>query len=102
MPWHERVQTDFDFDDVPEGIRNKVNEIAEDRGRGRLKGTCTLADVTCHHWKAGKSDRIFGAMAGGMDADFHFVGYGPHTSRGKSTYSVTLASKSGTTRVTLT
>lgn len=102
MPWHANVETEFDYDNVPDNIRSKVNEIAEDAGRGQLRGSCSLGDHTCYHWNAGRTDRIFGYMTDGDPRNFHFSGYGPHTSRGSSTYNVTTPNTRRTTRLTLT
>ena len=97
MPWSANVDTEFDYDSVDSSVRNKVDEIADNGGRGQLRGRGSIRGVTCYHWNAGRSTRIFGYMDG---STFHFMGWGPHTSRNSGTYNVTTASGS-TRRVTL-
>jgi hypothetical protein len=97
MPWSDTVVTEFDFEDVDSSVANKVNEIGDSVGRGRLRGRARIDGNTCYHWNAGSSTRVFGFIQADQ---FHFIGWGPHASRNSGTYRVTLASGS-TSRVTL-
>lgn len=91
MAWSSNVETNFDFGDVDSSVANKVNEIADMSGRGRLRGSARIDGSTCYHWNAGRSTRIFGYIESDK---FHFIGWGPHTSRTSGTYNVTLSNGS--------
>lgn len=88
MPWDAAVHTNFVFDNVPAQARNKVNEVAQDQGRGG-NGNTTIDNHDYQHWRAGDY-RVFGSWAGQAQR-FNFVAYGTHTGGGNRSYRVNLA-----------
>ena len=92
--WGRNVHTLFNWNDIDDGIRKKVNEIGQDVAAGRTKthhGPVTLKTGTkCLHWRLGDS-RIFGQILTVKEARlFQFLGYGTHTGRDNSKYDVQL------------
>ena len=87
MPWDASIHTSFAFESVPVQVRNKVNEIGLDEGRGGT-GNSTIESNNYQHWRAGNY-RIFGSWARGAGR-FNFVAYGTHTGRGNQAYSILL------------
>jgi len=94
LPWDPLVNTLFDFDNVPEQVRNKVNEVAQDNGRNG-NGDTTIDSNNYQHWRAGNY-RIFGSWAV-QARRFNFAAYGTHTGKGNQRYSVTIARTEGKT-----
>ena len=87
--WGRGVHTLFIWDEIEDQIRNKVNEIAEDVGRGS-HGEVTFSNgTTCQHWRAGNF-RIFGTYSRETQL-FTFIGWGTHSGRGNSRYAVELS-----------
>lgn len=87
MPWDASIHTNFVFANVPEQVRNKVNEIGLDDGRGGT-GNSVIEGNSYQHWRAGNY-RIFGSWAR-TAARFNFIAYGTHAGRGNQAYSVQL------------
>jgi hypothetical protein len=88
MPWNDSVHTAWTFDNVPVQVRNKVNEVALDEGRGG-NGDTTIDTANYQHWRAGDY-RIFGSWAR-VAQRFNFVGYGTHSGQGNRQYNVFLS-----------
>lgn len=87
MPWNDKVHTQFDFDNVEDQVRKKVNDIALGEGKGG-NGDTTIEGNQYQHWPAG-SYRIFGSWAR-TAGKFNFVAYGTHTGRTNTSYKITL------------
>ncbi len=86
MTFEANVVTQCDFEELDSQIANKINEIAQDAGRGS-HGPVMLTDGTTHqHWRAG-SYRIFGTYENDL---LTVVGWGDHTGTGNSSYKVQL------------
>lgn len=95
MPFNDNVLTQCTFDNLDEQVRNKINEIAQDGGRGS-HGQVMLTDLTrCDHWRAGDY-RIFGSW-NQTTGNLTVIGWGEHTGRGDSSYKVQLCA-GGTTK----
>lgn len=80
------------FDKTFQGVLYK---IIVDNGRGDHGDTQLTNKTKCKHWVSGK-ERIFGNYANGR---LTFIGYGRHTGKGNSKYTVTLI-RGGTTDAT--
>lgn len=87
MPWNAAVYTSFDFDNVPEQVRKKVNDVALGGGAGG-NGNTTIEGNSYQHWPAG-SYRIFGSWAREAKK-LNFVAYGTHSGKTNTEYKITL------------
>lgn len=97
MPFNANVNTQCEWDNLEDQVRNKVNEIADDEGRNS-KGKVTFTNGTeCFHWRAGDY-RIFGTW-NNQTSQLDFIGWGQHVGKGDSQYKVNLCNGT-TTRAT--
>lgn len=90
--FYRKVNTQFQWNNVPDQVRKKVNEIVLMKMPAQNKVEFT--DKSKHsYWRAG-NHRIFGDFT--QDGFFNFVGYGQHQGKTNNVYNVTLPN--GTTR----
>jgi len=73
--------------DVPEPFRSKIVEVADRGGSNSHGGVRLNTGVTCQHWVAGSTQRIFGDFSSGR---LTVIGWGVHGNT-DSDYNVELA-----------
>jgi len=91
--FYRTVRTDFQWNQVPDPVRKKVNEIIVKRPAGQNKARFTNLSVHSY-WRVGNF-RIFGELT---PRGFTFVGYGQHQGSTNNKYTVTLPNGTTTAR----